>query len=96
MSHFLIITFCLLFQQPFRCDMEHKFGVSCFNSGSVLCRVILDHGGYVPGETILVSAIIRNRSNVHIKCTKASLREVWRCFKYPKIHREQALGLIDF
>lgn len=56
--------------------MEHKFGASCFNSGSVLCRVILDHGGYVSGETILVSAIIRNRSNIHIKSTKASLREV--------------------
>lgn len=61
--------------QPFRCDMEHKFGVSCLKSGAVLCRVVLNHGGYVPGETILVSAIIRNRSKIHIRSTKASLRE---------------------
>lgn len=56
--------------------MEHKFGISCLKSGSVFCRVILDHGGYVPGETILISAIIRNRSKIHMKSTKASLREV--------------------
>lgn len=56
--------------------MEHKFGASCLNSGIISCRVILDHGGYVPGETILVSALIRNRSKVHIQSTKASLREV--------------------
>lgn len=56
--------------------MEHKFGISCLNSGSVFCRVILDHGGYVPGETILISALVRNRSKIHIKSTKASLREV--------------------
>lgn len=61
--------------EPFRCDMEHKFGISCLKSGSVFCRVILDHGGYVPGETILISAIIRNRSKIHMKSTKASLRE---------------------
>lgn len=56
--------------------MEHKFGISCLNSGPVLCKVSLNHGGYVPGETILVSARIRNRSKIHIKSTKASLREV--------------------
>ncbi|KAK7590384.1 hypothetical protein V9T40_001997 [Parthenolecanium corni] len=61
--------------QPFRCDIEHKFGMSCLNSGPVTCRVILDHGGYIPGDTILVSALIRNRSKIHIRSTKASLRE---------------------
>ncbi len=75
-SLFSLIFSNFFLQQPFRCDMEHKFGLSCLNSGSVLCRVVLDHGGYVPGETILVSALIRNRSKVHMKSTKASLREV--------------------
>lgn len=32
--------------------MEHKFGVSCVGSGAVVCKVTLDRGGYVPGESI--------------------------------------------
>lgn len=32
--------------------MEHKFGVSCVGSGPVICKVALDRGGYVPGESI--------------------------------------------
>jgi len=70
---------CLLsFQQPFRCEIEHKLGVSCVGSGPVLCRVALDRGGYVPGETIGISATVRNRSGVTIKNTRAALTEV-RC-----------------
>lgn len=64
------------FQQPFRCEIEHKLGVSCMGSGPVLCRVALDRGGYVPGETIAISATIRNHSRVTIKNTKAALTEV--------------------
>lgn len=40
------------------------------------CRVALDRGGYVPGESIIVTAFISNYSNVTIKRTKASLTEV--------------------
>ena len=64
------------FQQPFRCEIEHKLGVSCVNSGPVICRVALDRGGYVPGETIGISATVHNKSRVTIKGTKASLTEV--------------------
>jgi Arrestin (or S-antigen), C-terminal domain. len=63
-------------QQPFRCEIEHKLGVSCVNSGPVVCRVALDRGGYVPGETIGISATVQNKSRVTIKATKASLTEV--------------------
>ncbi|KAJ1525670.1 hypothetical protein ONE63_008888 [Megalurothrips usitatus] len=61
--------------QPFRCEIEHKLGVSCMGSGPVLCRVALDRGGYVPGETIAISATVRNHSRVTIKNTKAALTE---------------------
>lgn len=63
-------------QQPFRCEIEHKLGVSCVNSGPVICRVSLDRGGYVPGETIGISATVENHSKVTIKSTKAALTEV--------------------
>lgn len=71
-----IIIDWFLLQQPFRCEIEHKLGVSCVNSGPVVCRVSLDRGGYVPGETIGISATVENHSKVTIKYTKASLTEV--------------------
>lgn len=61
--------------ETFRCEVEHKFGVSCVGSGAVVCKVTLDRGGYVPGESIGVSASVSNRSRVTIKSTKAALTE---------------------
>uniref|UniRef100_A0A0K8TLV3 Putative arrestin domain-containing protein 1 n=1 Tax=Tabanus bromius TaxID=304241 RepID=A0A0K8TLV3_TABBR len=61
--------------QPFKCDVQHKLGVSCVGGGAVKCRVALDRGGYVPGESICVTALIINDSNVTIKQTKATLTE---------------------
>lgn len=43
--------------------------------GVVKCAVNLDRGGYVPGESILVSAYVSNNSKVAIKSTKAALTE---------------------
>lgn len=63
-------------QQPFACEIEHKMGVACVGGGLVKCRVALDRGGYVPGESVLVTAYISNNSNITIKRTKASLTEV--------------------
>lgn len=51
-------------------------GVACVGGGLVKCRVALDRGGYVPGESVLVTAYISNNSNITIKRTKASLTEV--------------------
>ncbi|XP_050314417.1 arrestin domain-containing protein 4 isoform X2 [Anthonomus grandis grandis] len=61
--------------ETFRCEVEHKFGVSCVGSGAVVCKVTLDRGGYVPGESIGVSASVSNRSRLTIKSTKAALTE---------------------
>ncbi|KAM7358707.1 arrestin domain-containing protein 17-like isoform 1-T6 [Cochliomyia hominivorax] len=61
--------------QPFTCEVEHKMGVACVGGGMVKCRVALDRGGYVPGESVLVTAFISNHSNATIKRTKASLTE---------------------
>ncbi|KAJ8985892.1 hypothetical protein NQ317_006266 [Molorchus minor] len=54
-------------QETFRCEVEHKFGVSCVGSGAVACKVVLDRGGYVPGESIGVSATVHNRSRYSLK-----------------------------
>lgn len=59
----------------FRCEVEHKFGITCFGSGPVVCKVSLDRGGYVPGESIGITAHINNKSNITIKATKAALTE---------------------
>ncbi|EDW57118.1 arrestin domain-containing protein 17 [Drosophila virilis] len=65
-----------ILSQPFTCEVEHKLGVvACVGGGQIKCRVVLDRGGYVPGENILVTAFISNASNVTIKRTKASLTE---------------------
>lgn len=50
-------------------------GVACVGGGIVKCRVALDRGGYVPGENIIISALISNGSKVTIKSTKAALTE---------------------
>ena len=67
---------CFRPQQPFHCEIEHKLGLTCLTSGPVQCRVRLDRGGYVPGETIGVWATIDNQSKVTIKKTAACLSEV--------------------
>ncbi|GFT07693.1 arrestin domain-containing protein 3, partial [Nephila pilipes] len=61
--------------QPFHCEIEDTLGIPCLNSGPVSCRVRLDRGGYVPGESICVFATIDNGSRVTIKKTKAILTE---------------------
>lgn len=49
--------------------------MACVGGGVVKCKVALDRGGYVPGESISVSAHVANGSNVTIKSTKAALTE---------------------
>ena len=63
-------------QEPFHCEVEHQVGMSCLSSGPVICRLKLDRGGYVPGESIGIWASVNNRSKVTIKRTTASLTEV--------------------
>ncbi|MPC29101.1 hypothetical protein E2C01_022319 [Portunus trituberculatus] len=49
--------------------------MTCLSRGPVSCRVRLDRGGYVPGETISVWARVQNQSKVTIKKTRACLTE---------------------
>lgn len=62
-------------KQPFKCDVEHRLGMACVGGGIVKCSVTLDRGGYVPGESISVTATVTNRSKITIKTTKAALTE---------------------
>ncbi|XP_076055837.1 arrestin family protein Vdup1 isoform X2 [Oratosquilla oratoria] len=64
-----------ILQQPFHCEIEHKLGMTCVSKGPVSCRVRLDRGGYVPGETISIWARVQNQSRVTIKKTRACLTE---------------------
>ncbi|XP_015782033.1 arrestin domain-containing protein 4 [Tetranychus urticae] len=64
-----------LLTQPFHCEVEEKIGINCITRGTVSCRVRLDRGGYVPGESIKIYAHIENNSKVTIKRTKAILTE---------------------
>ncbi|KAK7066541.1 hypothetical protein SK128_020042 [Halocaridina rubra] len=61
--------------QPFHCEIEHRLGMTCCSQGPVSCRVRLDRGGYVPGETISIWARVHNQSRVTIKRTRACLTE---------------------
>ncbi|UYV77049.1 hypothetical protein LAZ67_14003009 [Cordylochernes scorpioides] len=64
-----------LLMQPFHCEAEKNLGLPCVSSGPVSCKVRLDRGGYVPGESIILDAVVDNDSNVGIKSTKAMLTE---------------------
>lgn len=87
----------LLFQQPFKCDIDHRLGVACVGGGIVKCRVALDRGGYVPGENIIISALISNGSKVSIKSTKAALTETIQYLARGKVVQveKRELGVIS-
>ncbi|KAJ6219998.1 hypothetical protein RDWZM_005810 [Blomia tropicalis] len=64
-----------LLSQPFHSETEEKLGFLCFSSGKIICRVRLDRGGYVPGESISISAHIYNNCSNSVKKTCALLTE---------------------
>ncbi|KAG7177177.1 Arrestin domain-containing protein 4-like [Homarus americanus] len=72
-------------QQPFHCEIEHKLGMTCLSQGPVSCRVRLDRGGYVPGETISIWARVHNQSKVTIKRTRACLTETIQYISKSKV-----------
>jgi hypothetical protein len=61
--------------QPFHSESEEKVGVPCLTSGLINCKVRLDRGGYVPGESIKIYALVENNSKLTIRQTKAVLAE---------------------
>uniref|UniRef100_A0A2M4APP1 Putative arrestin domain-containing protein 4 n=1 Tax=Anopheles triannulatus TaxID=58253 RepID=A0A2M4APP1_9DIPT len=70
---------------PFKCNIEHNLGMACVGGGIVKCKIILDRGGYVPGESIMINATVTNASSVTIKSTKAALTETIQYFARDKI-----------
>lgn len=71
----LFVSICCV-QQQFECSVEHKFGVGCVGGGAVSCRVALDRGAYVPGQSIVLTAQLRNDSRTTVRATRAALTEV--------------------
>lgn len=65
----------LALASPFKCHIKHRLGVACFDYGSIDCNIVLDRGGYIPGENILVSGTVTNRSSIAMKMTRAVLVE---------------------
>ncbi|KOB78664.1 Arrestin domain-containing protein 2 [Operophtera brumata] len=63
--------------QQLECSIEHRLGVGCVGGGGVSCRVALDRGAYVPGESILLTARLHNHSRTTIKSTRVALTEVY-------------------
>ena len=41
----------------------------------MVCRVRLDRGGYVPGESIKINARVENHSRITMKSSRATLNE---------------------
>lgn len=64
-------------QQPFYCEAEERVRTNrCTGqTGTLACRVRLDRGGFVPGESILVSASVDNATKVQVKRTRCVLAE---------------------
>lgn len=67
--------FFILKKQPIFCELIKKVGTFCSKKGTVICRVRLDRGGYVPGESIMINARVENHSRITLKSAKATLNE---------------------
>lgn len=60
-------------------------GVACFDYGSIECNIVLDRAAYVPGENILVSGTVANRSSIACKMSRAVLIETIQYFARGKV-----------
>lgn len=56
-------------------DLEKTFCCFCCRSGPLHAEVIIPAGGYVPGQTIPISADINNASNVKVDRLRVILRK---------------------
>ena len=80
---------------PFKCAIEHHVGVACIGGGFVKCKVVLDRGGYVPGESILITATVHNDSSVTLKTVKAALTETILYFAHEKLIQTEKRELAE-
>lgn len=94
-----------LSQKPFTAEISHNVGsnvLSCFspshgaagNKNKVHCKVMLDRGGYVPGENVLLSAKVVNQSPLKIKGTRLCLTETIEYFMHKKKTRTERRDLV--
>ncbi|XP_053613174.1 arrestin domain-containing protein 17 [Plodia interpunctella] len=79
--------------QEFECSVEHKLGVGCVGGGVVSCRVSLDRGAFVPGESIALSASVVNNSRTTIRSTRATLTETIQYSAHGKVAAREARAL---
>ncbi|XP_026492698.1 arrestin domain-containing protein 4 [Vanessa tameamea] len=79
--------------QEFELSVEHKLGVGCVGGGSVSCRVSLDRGAYVPGQSIALSALVDNRSRTAIRATRAALTETIQYVSHGKVAARESREL---
>lgn len=64
------------------------------NKNKVHCKVMLDRGGYVPGENVLLSAKVVNQSPLKIKGTRLCLTETIEYFMHKKKTRTERRDLV--
>lgn len=92
-------------QKPFTAELSHNVGsnvLSCFspsnggagNKNKVHCKVMLDRGGYVPGENVMLSAKVVNQSPMKIKGTRVCLTETIEYFMHKKKTRTERRDLV--
>ncbi|CAB3240154.1 unnamed protein product [Arctia plantaginis] len=79
--------------QQFECSVEHRLGVGCVGGGTVSCRVSLDRGAYVPGESIVLSAQLVNNSRTTLKATRAALTETIQYCAHGKVAAKEVREL---
>lgn len=79
--------------QEFECSVEHRIGVGCVGGGAVSCRVALDRGAYVPGESVALSARLHNDSGTTIKATRAALTETIQYSAHGKVAAKEVREL---
>lgn len=64
------------------------------NKNKVHCKIMLDRGGYVPGDNILFSAKVVNQSPLKIKSTRVTLTETIEYFMSKKRVRMERRDLV--
>ncbi|XP_059058356.1 arrestin domain-containing protein 4 [Achroia grisella] len=75
------------------CSVEHRLGVGCVGGGAVVCRVSLQRGAFVPGESIALDALLVNNSRTTIKCTRAALTETIQYSAHGKVAAKEVREL---
>ncbi|ETN61134.1 hypothetical protein AND_007215 [Anopheles darlingi] len=78
-----------ILSSPLEVNVDHRVGVGVIG-GTIRCNVGLNKRAYVPGESILLTGEVHNRSNVTVKLLKYALIETVQYFVHGKlVHQER-------